>query len=70
MSEPKMVRYGDLFDGNPLGEEFIEAYRKTGGTGHFTANMIELSLMPPNGNVRVPYMRILIRSKKENAADG
>lgn len=64
------LTYGDLFDGNPLGEEFIEAYRKTGGTGHFTANMIELSLMPPNGNVRVPYRRILIRAKKENATNG
>ena len=58
------LTYGDLFDGNPLGREFIDAYRKNGGTGHFTANMIELSLIPPNGNVKIPYRRLLIRHKK------
>ncbi len=59
------LTYGDLFDGNPLGEKFIEAYRKSGGTGHFTANMIELSLILPNGKAMIPYRRLLIRAKKE-----
>lgn len=55
---------GTLFDGNPLGKDFMDAYRSIGGTGHYTANMIGLTLMPPNGKAKVPYGRILIRFKK------
>ena len=55
---------GSLFDGKPLGEAFMSAYRSNGGTGHYTANMIGLALIPPNGKAKVPYGRILIRHKK------
>lgn len=55
---------GTLFDGNALGDDFMEAYRAAGGTGHYSSKMIGLTIMPPNGNARVPYGRILIRPKK------
>ncbi len=59
---------GTLFDGNPLGKDFMKAYRAIGGTGHYTENMVGLTLMPPNGKAKVPYGRILIRPKKGDYA--
>lgn len=46
----------------PLGEEFIQAYREAGGTGHRTQGMRMLGLMEPRP--RVAFKRILIRRKK------
>ncbi len=45
----------------PLGSEFINAYRKRGGTGHYSANMRMLCLREPQE--RVIYKRILIRHR-------
>ena len=59
---------GTLFDGNPLGKDFMKAYRAIGGTGHYTENMVGLTLMPPNGKAKVRYGRILIRPKKGDYA--
>nr|WP_247718088.1 adenine-specific methyltransferase EcoRI family protein [Qipengyuania proteolytica] len=46
----------------PLGQEFIEAYRAHGGTGHYSANMRMLGLTSPKE--RVIYKRLLIRHRK------
>lgn len=45
----------------PLGEEFIAAYRAAGGTGHRTAGMRMLGLMDPQA--RVVFKRVLVRRK-------
>jgi hypothetical protein len=45
----------------PLGPDFIDAYRKRGGTGHYSANMRMLCLREPQE--RVIYKRILIRHR-------
>ena len=50
---------------NPLGSEFISAYRKRGGTGHYSANMRMLCLGEPQE--RVIYKRILIRHRTSAA---
>lgn len=54
---------GTLFDGKPLGKEFMEAYRAQGGTGHYSENMIGLALIDLAGKAKVPYGRLLIRNK-------
>ena len=54
---------GTLFDGNPLGQEFMTAYRAQGGTGHYSVNMIGLALFDLDGRAKVPYGRILIKNK-------
>ena len=54
---------GTLFDGKPLGKEFMEAYRAQGGTGHYSENMIGLALIDLAGKAKVPYGRVLIRNK-------
>lgn len=54
---------GTLFDGNPLGKEFMDAYRAQGGTGHYSENMIGLALIDLTGKAKVPYGRVLIRNK-------
>lgn len=54
---------GALFDGLPLGEKFMKAYREQGGTGHYSANMIGLALFDIDGKAKVPYGRLLIRNK-------
>ncbi len=47
-----------------MGEEWIEKYRKNGGTGHLTANMHSLCYYDNNGVPVSVYKRILIRKKK------
>ena len=54
---------GTLFDGKPLGKEFMEAYRAQGGTGHYSENMIGLALIDLAGKAKVPYGRVLIRNR-------
>ena len=48
---------------DPLGRDFIEAYRKRGGTGHYSAGMRMLCLREPQE--RVIYKRILIRHRSQ-----
>lgn len=55
---------GTLFDGKPLGKEFMEVYRAQGGTGHYSENMIGLALIDLAGKAKVPYGRVLIRNKR------
>ena len=55
---------GSLFEGKPLGEKFMEIYKKQGGTGHYTKDMIGLTLIDSTGKAKVPYGRILIRKKR------
>lgn len=45
----------------PLGQDFINAYRARGGTGHYSAGMRMLGLLEPEP--RVIFKRILIRRK-------
>lgn len=52
-----------------IGEDWVNKYKKAGGTGHITANMHSLVLMGNGVGVTV-YKRILIRAiRKEKAAD-
>lgn len=46
----------------PLGEEFINAYRARGGTGHYSPGMRMLGLLEPQP--RVIFKRILIRHRR------
>ncbi len=46
----------------PIGKEWLEKYRKVGGTGHYTANMRNL-VMTCKGKPKKAYFRILIRNK-------
>ena len=46
----------------PLGKEWIEAYRKEGGTGHYTANMKSLGISA-YGRHKVIFSRLIIRNK-------
>jgi hypothetical protein len=46
----------------PLGQEFINAYRDSGGTGHYSPGMRMLGLLEPQP--RVIYKRILIRHRR------
>lgn len=55
---------GSLFEGKPLGEQFMEIYKKQGGTGHYTKDMIGLTLIDSTGKAKVPYGRLLIRKKQ------
>ena len=52
---------GSLFDGNPLGEDWMRLYRSQGGTGHFSAGMIGIVYRDSTGKARLPYGRLLIR---------
>jgi len=45
-----------------LGQEFIDAYRSRGGTGHYSPGMRMLGLLEPQP--RVIYKRILIRQRR------
>ena len=47
-----------------MGEKWIDDYRKSGGTGHLTANMHSLCLYDCNGVPQSVYKRILIRKKQ------
>lgn len=48
-----------------LGNDFIKEYRRQGGTGHFSPNMYGVCYFDSRGKAKVPYGRILIKSKKE-----
>jgi len=49
-----------------LGQEFIDAYRARGGTGHYSPGMRMLGLLEPQP--RVIYKRILIRHRRTRRA--
>ena len=48
----------------PLGREFISAYRARGGTGHYSHGMRMLGLLEPHA--RIIFKRILIRHRQES----
>lgn len=48
-----------------LGNDFIKEYRRQGGTGHFSPNMYGVCYFDSRGKAKVPYGRILIKSRKE-----
>lgn len=48
-------------------EEFLAAYRKQGGTGHYTKGMKMLCYYDFNGKAKIPFSRILIRNKHPEA---
>ena len=54
---------GSLFDGKPLGQDFMNLYKSQGGTGHYTKDMIGIALIDSTGKAKVPYGRLLIRKK-------
>ncbi|MCR5437533.1 MAG: adenine-specific methyltransferase EcoRI family protein [Treponema sp.] len=56
--------YIDELGIKPMGEKWIEDYRRMGGTGHLTANMHSLCLYDANGNPQSVYKRILIKRKR------
>lgn len=49
----------------PIGEDWVEKYKKNGGTGHITANMRNLSYIDFDGIPKTPYARILIKHKEK-----
>jgi len=51
-----------LSDMNMLGSEFVENYKKQGGTGHYSANMWGLALIE-DGKCSIPYGRLIIKGK-------
>ena len=55
--------YIELLGIKRMGEEWIQAYRQHGGTGHLTSNMHSLCLYDKNGVPKSVYKRILIRRK-------
>ncbi len=55
---------GSLFDGKPLGQDFMDLYKSQGGTGHYTKDMIGIALIDSTGKAKVPYGRLLIRKKQ------
>lgn len=44
-------------------EEFLNDYRKQGGTGHYTKGMKMLCYYNSDGKAKIPFSRILIRNK-------
>lgn len=48
-----------------LGNDFIKEYRRQGGIEHFSPNMYGVCYFDSRGKAKVPYGRILIKSKKE-----
>lgn len=44
-------------------EEFLNDYRKQGGTGHYTKGMKMLCYYNSEGKAKIPFSRILIRNK-------
>ena len=54
--------FADLIGIRPIGKEWMEKYRNSGGTGHYTANMKMLVLIY-KGKPKKAYFRILIRNK-------
>ena len=49
----------------PLGQNWINRYRASGGTGHNTANMVRMVFDDINGKPKVAFSRIIIRRKKK-----
>lgn len=47
----------------PIGEDWIQRYKKAGGTGHMTANMRNL-VLTIDETPKISYARILIRKKQ------
>ena len=52
-----------------LGQEWIDAYRAEGGTGHYTANMRSLGLSA-YGRHKVVFSRLIIRNKHPEEPKG
>lgn len=48
---------------NNIPAEFLEEYRRQGGTGHYTKGMKMLCFYDANGKAKIPFSRILIRRK-------
>ena len=46
-----------------LGEEWLDAYRKQGGTGHYTANMEVPVYFDANGIAKRPFSKVIIRKR-------
>lgn len=44
-------------------EEFLQIYRKQGGTGHYTKGMKMLCYFTNDGKAKIPFSRILIKNK-------
>ena len=55
--------YAEKLGIRPIGKEWIENYRKNGGTGHYTANMKSLVIYQKNGKPKKVFSRLLIRNK-------
>jgi len=47
-----------------LGEEWLQAYKDNGGTGHYTANMEVPVYFDSNGLPKRPFSKVIIRKKK------
>ncbi len=45
-------------------EEFLQAYRTQGGTGHYTKGMKMLCYYDKDGKAKIPFSRILIKRKQ------
>ena len=52
----------------PLGKEWIEKYRKQGGTGHYTANMKSVGYSA-EGKHKIIFSRLIIRHKQNDRAN-
>jgi hypothetical protein len=46
-----------------MGEKWLADYRKQGGTGHYTANMLSLVFYASKGETCKAYKRIMVRRK-------
>ena len=51
-------------------EEFLETYRKQGGTGHYTKGMKMLCFYDSEGKAKIPFSRILVRNKCPESREG
>ena len=51
-------------------EEFLETYRKQGGTGHYTKGMKMLCFYDSEGKAKIPFSRILVRNKCPEIREG
>lgn len=49
-------------------EEFLDTYRKQGGTGHYTKGMKMLCYYDTDGKAKIPFSRILVRNKHPEEA--
>lgn len=53
--------YADELGIRPMGSKWIQDYKKSGGTGHLTANMKSLCLYEPDGTPKSIYARIIVK---------